>query len=286
MTFSHRSNMIRHKRNHTEEKPFACDVCGRTFSVRFNMIRHKRRTHADEDPFRCDMCEKLFHKKAALILHKRTHTVEKKRLDCAVCGRTYLQESFLVRHMRTHDGGKASRDACPKTGATRGNTGKETREVHIRGKKSASSGQRMEEPRSSDCTGNVKELTSETASVDPDQSQEDSDHSGQPPPAQQAPTSDKTDATPAVSNGKLSHMHMRLPPRGKPHKSFWKRRRVQLRTRGSHQCDSCRLSFFYEGVLRAHQRAHQAQDHFLCDVCPKIFDTCGKLVAHFQRVHC
>lgn len=49
------SNLIKHKRKHTSEKPFLCDQC--TFRTNFiNSLTVHRRIHTAERPFACKYC--------------------------------------------------------------------------------------------------------------------------------------------------------------------------------------------------------------------------------------
>lgn len=43
----------------TVDKPYACDICGKSFT-QYNALNNHRRIHTGERPFHCDKCEKTF----------------------------------------------------------------------------------------------------------------------------------------------------------------------------------------------------------------------------------
>ena len=53
------SNLDRHMRIHTNEKPYECDVCEKRFSESSSLTNHMR-IHTNEKPYECDVCEKRF----------------------------------------------------------------------------------------------------------------------------------------------------------------------------------------------------------------------------------
>ena len=48
-----------------------CDVCEKVFRSSSDLTRHKR-THTKEKPYECDVCEKRFTQTGSLKRHKRT----------------------------------------------------------------------------------------------------------------------------------------------------------------------------------------------------------------------
>ena len=80
-------------------KPFACDICGKSFKAKSNMTTH-RRIHTGEKPYECEICKQTFSRSSNLADHYRIHTGEKP-FSCDLCLKTYSQGSQLLRHNKT-----------------------------------------------------------------------------------------------------------------------------------------------------------------------------------------
>ncbi|XP_026374945.2 zinc finger protein 169 isoform X1 [Ursus arctos] len=100
--FGRKSSLTIHQRKHSGEKPYVCRECGRHFRYTSSLTNHKR-IHSGERPFECQECGRGFRQKIALILHQRTH-LEEKPFVCPECGRGFCQKASLLQHRSSHSG--------------------------------------------------------------------------------------------------------------------------------------------------------------------------------------
>ena len=101
-TFTRTNSMKRHEERHTNERKFSCSKCDKAFPYLRNLKRHEL-IHADSKPYSCSHCDKQFRERGKVTRHERIHTKEKP-YDCSECDKKFATSTQLKAHERIHTG--------------------------------------------------------------------------------------------------------------------------------------------------------------------------------------
>ncbi|KAL4710476.1 hypothetical protein ACJJTC_008878 [Scirpophaga incertulas] len=101
-TFSQKSNLLIHSKQHTGIKDHICEVCGSGFYSQKSLVRHNL-IHKGDRPFPCSLCNKRFIVRCDLTRHLRIHSGYKP-FKCSTCTMSFNAKHQLQNHERMHTG--------------------------------------------------------------------------------------------------------------------------------------------------------------------------------------
>ncbi|XP_037088728.1 zinc finger protein 436-like [Pollicipes pollicipes] len=99
------SRLKKHQLVHTDDRPFHCDKCPKSFKS-VHVLNAHQLTHINYRPFKCDICLQTFAKKWTLRGHMSTHDRQDGAddLTCTDCRCSFQDRSTYESHVKIHTG--------------------------------------------------------------------------------------------------------------------------------------------------------------------------------------
>ena len=97
--FTVKSSLDIHERTHAKEINLDCDFCERRMASEEILKDHIKTNHSQEKPYFCRTCDKTFKRKCERVIHERVHSGFKP-YNCHFCSMKFTQSGALLKHTR------------------------------------------------------------------------------------------------------------------------------------------------------------------------------------------
>ncbi|XP_049784323.1 zinc finger protein 250-like isoform X1 [Schistocerca cancellata] len=101
------------ERSQSEQFPFECSTCGKTFQKIGEMAQHSA-IHENVRQHKCQLCGKRFNRRGNMLVHLRRHQTAN-NFTCKICMETFDTFGEMLSHRKTHSKEEIERAAILRT---------------------------------------------------------------------------------------------------------------------------------------------------------------------------